>query len=39
MAAIPSTGNKHTELRLAAIFRAHGITGWWRHRPLPGKLD
>ena len=39
MAAIRSTGNKDTELRLAAIFRAHGITGWRRHQLLPGKPD
>lgn len=39
MAAIRSTGNRATELRLAAIFRAHGITGWRRHQPLPGKPD
>lgn len=39
MAAIRSTGNRATELRLAAILRAHGITGWQRHQPLPGKPD
>jgi len=39
MAAIRSTGNRATELRLAAIFREHGITGWSRHQPLPGKPD
>jgi G:T-mismatch repair DNA endonuclease (very short patch repair protein) len=39
MAAIRSTGNRATELRLAAILRAHGITGWRRHQPLPGKPD
>ena len=39
MAAIRSRGNKDTELRLAAIFRAHGITGWRRHRPVFGKPD
>jgi DNA mismatch endonuclease (patch repair protein) len=39
MAAIRSTGNRATELRLAAIFRAHGITGWRRHQALPGKPD
>jgi len=32
MAAIRSKGNKDTELRLAAIFRAHGITGWRRNQ-------
>ncbi len=39
MAAIRSTGNKDTELKLASIFRVHGIKGWRRHRPLPGKPD
>jgi DNA mismatch endonuclease (patch repair protein) len=39
MAAIRSKGNKDTELKLASIFRAHGIKGWRRHQPLPGKPD
>src|SRR5439155_5230684 len=39
MAAIRSRGNKDTELRLAAILRTHGITGWRRHQPLPGRPD
>jgi DNA mismatch endonuclease (patch repair protein) len=39
MAAIRSKGNKGTELKLASILRAHGITGWRRHRPMPGKPD
>jgi DNA mismatch endonuclease (patch repair protein) len=39
MAAIRSTGNRATELKLAAIFRAHGITGWRRNQRLPGKPD
>jgi DNA mismatch endonuclease (patch repair protein) len=39
MAAIRSTGNRATELKLAAIFRAHGITGWRRCQRLPGKPD
>jgi DNA mismatch endonuclease (patch repair protein) len=30
MAAIRSRGNRATELRLIAVFRAHGITGWRR---------
>jgi DNA mismatch endonuclease (patch repair protein) len=30
MAAIRSHGNKATELRLMAVFRAEGITGWRR---------
>ena len=39
MARIRGTGNKDTELRLIALMRAHGITGWRRHRPLFGKPD
>src|SRR5437016_5248488 len=39
MAAIRSRGNKATELRLVAIFRAAGITGWRRHQPLLGHPD
>jgi DNA mismatch endonuclease Vsr len=39
MAAILSTGNKATELNLAAMLRATGITGWRRRQPLPGRPD
>ena len=39
MAATRSRGNKATELRLIAIFRAHGITGWRRGSTLPGWPD
>ena len=39
MASIRSRGNKATELKLAAILRTAGITGWLRHRPLPGHPD
>lgn len=39
MAAIRSRGNKATELRLASILRAAGITGWRRHQPIPGRPD
>lgn len=39
MAAIRSKGNKLTELRLAAIFRAHSIKGWRRHQLIPGRPD
>ena len=31
MSRIRSRGNKETELALAALLRAHGITGWRRH--------
>lgn len=39
MAAIPSRGNKDTELKLASIFRKSGINGWLRHQKLPGRPD
>ncbi|MGA2656573.1 MAG: very short patch repair endonuclease [Verrucomicrobiota bacterium] len=39
MAAIRSRGNKATELRLASILRAAGVTGWRRHQRLPGRPD
>lgn len=39
MARIRGTGNRSTEQRLATLFRAHGITGWRRHLPLPGRPD
>ncbi len=31
MSLIRGKGNKNTELRLIALFRAHGLTGWRRH--------
>lgn len=39
MSRIRGRGNKETELALAKLFRAHGITGWRRHQPLFGKPD
>ena len=39
MAAIRGTGNKDTELRLIALMRAAGITGWRRGSKLPGRPD
>lgn len=39
MAGIRSRGNKATELRMIALFRAHGITGWRRGVALFGKPD
>ena len=39
MAAIRSTGNRNTELRLIAIMRLYGIKGWRRKSKLPGKPD
>lgn len=39
MAAVRSRDNRATELKLVAILRAHRITGWRRHRRLPGSPD
>jgi len=39
MSAIRSRGNRATELRMVALFRAHGITGWRRGVALIGKPD
>jgi DNA mismatch endonuclease (patch repair protein) len=39
MAAIRSRGNKDTELKLASILRAAGITGWRRHQRILGRPD
>ncbi|MFM9092726.1 MAG: very short patch repair endonuclease [Verrucomicrobiota bacterium] len=39
MARIRGRGNRSTEGRLASFFRGHGITGWRRQWPLPGRPD
>ena len=39
MAAIRSTGNKATELKLVSIFHSTGIKGWRRRQPLTGRPD
>jgi DNA mismatch endonuclease (patch repair protein) len=39
MAAIRGKGNKDTELRMMALFRAHGIAGWRRSQAVFGKPD
>ena len=39
MALIRLRGNKATELRMIALFRAHGITGWRRNARVFGKPD
>ena len=39
MAAIRGKGNKATELRMIALLRAHGFTGWRRGQRLMGKPD
>ncbi|MBI5692841.1 MAG: very short patch repair endonuclease [Verrucomicrobia bacterium] len=39
MARIRGAGNRDTELRLIALLRAHGLTGWRRGSTLPGRPD
>lgn len=39
MSRIRGRGNRDTELRLIALMRAHGITGWRRGSTLPGRPD
>jgi DNA mismatch endonuclease (patch repair protein) len=39
MASVHSRGNKTTELRLVAVFKACELVGWRRNYPLPGKPD
>jgi DNA mismatch endonuclease (patch repair protein) len=39
MRGIKPRGNRSTELRLVAAFRAAGVFGWRRHMPLPGRPD
>jgi DNA mismatch endonuclease (patch repair protein) len=39
MSLIRGKGNKATEVALAQLFRAKGITGWRRHYPIEGKPD
>jgi DNA mismatch endonuclease, patch repair protein len=39
MSRIRGAGNKDTELRLIAIFRQNGISGWRRRRRLAGRPD
>lgn len=39
MSKIRGKGNKDTEVALAKLFRANGITGWRRHYPIIGRPD
>ena len=39
MAAIRGSGNAATELRMIALLRAHGLTGWRRKARVFGKPD
>ena len=39
MSRIRGKGNKKTEIALLELMKTHGITGWRRHQPIPGKPD
>lgn len=39
MSRIRGKGNKNTELKLSALFRQNGVTGWRRNYKLFGKPD
>ena len=39
MSAIRGRGNKDTELRMMALLRAHGITGWRRQGTLRARVE
>jgi len=39
MSLIRGSGNRDTELRMIALFRAHGFIGWRRNAKLFGKPD
>ena len=39
MRAVRGRGNESTELVLARLLRASGMTGWRRHVELPGRPD
>jgi DNA mismatch endonuclease, patch repair protein len=39
MSRIRSRNNRSTELRIIPLLKAAALTGWRRHRPLPGRPD
>jgi DNA mismatch endonuclease (patch repair protein) len=39
MAAIRSSGNQNTELKLVSVFKSHGVIGWRRNQLIFGKPD
>ncbi len=39
MKSVKSSGNKSTELRLIAFFKANSVTGWKRKYPVKGHPD
>jgi DNA mismatch endonuclease (patch repair protein) len=39
MRSVKGSGNATTELRMRALLKAAGLSGWRRHLPLPGRPD
>lgn len=39
MRSVRATGNASTELKMVALLRKAGLSGWRRHLALPGKPD
>lgn len=39
MSAVKPFGNKTTEMAMASVLRANGLTGYRRHWPIAGKPD
>jgi DNA mismatch endonuclease (patch repair protein) len=39
MSRVRSKGNETTELRMASLLRAAGLSGWRRHQNVPGRPD
>jgi DNA mismatch endonuclease (patch repair protein) len=39
MSRVRSRKNKTTELKMVALLRQHGLSGWRRHMQLPGQPD
>jgi DNA mismatch endonuclease (patch repair protein) len=39
MAAIRSSGNQNTEMKLVSVVKSHGVTGWRRNQLIYGKPD
>jgi DNA mismatch endonuclease, patch repair protein len=39
MSRVHSRGNKTTEVRMVALLRRHGLSGWSRRAKLPGRPD
>ena len=39
MSRIRTFGNESTEMQMIKLLRQHGLKGWRRHLPLPGRPD